>query len=300
MEESKMDALPHESDDHHSSHDQHEPHEPHEMSEPHEHQKPSERIADRIGERIVSIRDLWVYRGEHAVLEGINLELFAGDFLGLIGPNGGGKSTLLKVMLGLIKPDRGEISLFGLSPEKARGRTGYMPQKTDFDRSFPVRVLDVVLMGRFSSRGLLHRYDEEDRRAALSALHDVGMLDRAGREIGALSGGEQQRVFAARSLVCHPGLLLLDEPTAGVDSAQQADFYELLCHLNRDLGIAIVLVSHDVTAISTYVGKIACLNQRLYYHGSKELTGEDIEKAYGCPVEMIAHGTPHRVLKKHG
>jgi zinc transport system ATP-binding protein len=125
------------------------------------------------------------------------------------------------------------------------------------------------------------------------------MADREGREIGALSGGEQQRVFVARSMVSDPKLLLLDEPTSGVDSAQQTEFYDLLCHLNRDLGIAIVLVSHDVTAISTYVSKIACLNQRLYYHGTKELSSDEIEKAYGCPVEMIAHGTPHRVLRMH-
>jgi zinc transport system ATP-binding protein len=248
---------------------------------------------------IVSIRDLWIYQGEHAVLENISLQLFPGDFLGLIGPNGGGKSTLLKAMLGLIKPDRGEIAVFGLPPAAARSRMGYVPQKTVFDRSFPVKVLDVVLMGRYSRKGLLHRYGRQDRQAALRALADVGMADRAARQIGALSGGEQQRVFVARSMVSDPELLLLDEPTAGIDSAQQKDFYDLLCHLNRDLGIAIVLVSHDVTAVSTYVNKIACLNQRLYYHGSKELSNEDIEKAYGCPVEMIAHGTPHRVLRKH-
>ncbi len=248
---------------------------------------------------VISIRDLWVCRGEHTVLESISLELAAGDFLGLIGPNGGGKSTLLKVMLGLIKPDRGSIAIFGLPPAAARSRVGYMPQKTVFDQSFPVNVLDVVLMGRYSRTGLMHRYGPHDRIAARSALAAVGMEDRAMREIGALSGGEQQRVFVARSLVSDPKLLLLDEPTAGVDSAQQTDFYDLLCHLNRDQGIAIVLVSHDVTAISKYVSKIACLNQRLYYHDSKELSNEDIEKAYGCPVEMIAHGTPHRVLREH-
>jgi zinc transport system ATP-binding protein len=252
-----------------------------------------------VADRIVSISDLWVYRAEHAVLENINLELYAADFLGLIGPNGGGKSTLLKVMLGLIKPDRGSITLFGLQPAAARSCVGYMPQKTVFDQSFPVNVLDVVLMGRYSRTGLMRRYNRVDRQAALKALEAVGMEDRALREIGALSGGEQQRVFVARSLVSDPKLLLLDEPTAGVDSAQQTDFYDLLCHLNRDLQIAIVLVSHDVTAISKYVNKIACLNQRLYYHDSKELSNEDIEKAYGCPVEMIAHGTPHRVLREH-
>jgi len=248
---------------------------------------------------IVSIENLWLFRGEHAILEDINLKLERADFLGLIGPNGGGKSTLLKLMLGLIKPDRGRIRIFNLRPEEIRGRVGYLPQKTIFDQSFPVKVLEVVLMGRFSRTGLFRRYGSADRDAAFRALAAVGMEDRADREIGALSGGEQQRVFVARSLVSDPELLLLDEPTAGVDSAQQTEFYELLCHLNQHLGIAIVLVSHDITAISKYVGKIACLNQRLYYHGSNELISEDIEKAYGCPVEMIAHGTPHRVLRKH-
>ncbi len=248
---------------------------------------------------IVSISDLWVYRGEHAVLENINLDLEEGDFLGLIGPNGGGKSTLLKVMLGLIKPDRGRVEVFGLAPQEARGRVGYMPQKTLFDQGFPVKALEVVLMGRYSRAGLMHRYGPKDREAALQALEAVGMKELAGREIGALSGGEQQRVFVARSLVSDPKLLLLDEPTAGVDAAQQTEFYDLLCRLNREMDIAIVLVSHDITAISRHVNKIACLNVRLYYHGSKELTNEDIERAYGCPVEMIAHGTPHRVLREH-
>lgn len=248
---------------------------------------------------IVSIENLWLFRGEHAILEEINLKLEKADFLGLIGPNGGGKSTLLKVMLGLIKPDRGRIEIFGLPPVAARGQVGYLPQKTIFDQNFPVKVREVVQMGRFSRTGLFRRYGPADREAAIRALEAVGMEDRSDREIGALSGGEQQRVFVARSLVSDPELLLLDEPTAGVDSAQQTEFYDLLCHLNRDMGIAIVLVSHDITAISKYVGKIACLNQRLYYHGSRELTNEDIEKAYGCPVEMIAHGTPHRVLREH-
>ncbi len=248
---------------------------------------------------IVSIKDLWVFRDGHQILEDVSLDLEKGDFLGLIGPNGGGKSTLLKVMLGLIKPDRGEVRIFGLAPQAARGRVGYMPQKTLFDQTFPIKALEVVLMGRYSRTGLLRRFSGADREAALQALKAVGMEAHAQREIGALSGGEQQRVFVARSLVSDPELLLLDEPTAGVDAAQQKEFYDLLCSLNREMGIAIVLVSHDITAISRHVNKIACLNQRLYYHGSKELTNEDIEKAYGCPVEMIAHGAPHRVLREH-
>ncbi len=248
---------------------------------------------------ILSLENLWLFKNGHAVLEGISLSLEEGDFLGLIGPNGGGKSTLLKVILGLINPDKGAVKVFGLNPKEARGQVGYMPQKTLFDPNFPVTALEVVLMGRFSRTGLLRRYGRADQEAALEALASVGMSDKADREIGALSGGEQQRVFVARSLVSQPRLLLLDEPTAGVDAAQQAEFYELLRRLNREGGITIVLVSHDITAVSKYVNKIACLNQRLFYHGSKELTAEDIEKAYGCPVEMIAHGTPHRVLKEH-
>lgn len=248
---------------------------------------------------LVSISGLWVFRDGHPVLEDVNLDLEEGDFLGLIGPNGGGKSTLLKVMLGLIRPDRGEIRVFSLLPEAARSKVGYMPQKTLFDQSFPIKAVEAVLMGRYPRTGILRRFSSQDREAAERALEAVGMRDLAEREIGALSGGEQQRVFVARALVSEPRLLLLDEPTAGVDAAQQTEFYNLLCRLNRKLGIAIVLVSHDVTAISKYVNKIACLNQRLYYHGSKELTAEDVEKAYGCPVEMIAHGTPHRVLRKH-
>jgi zinc transport system ATP-binding protein len=246
---------------------------------------------------IVSIDDLWVYRDGHVVLEDINLELAERDFLGLIGPNGGGKSTLLMVMLGLIRPDRGRVEVLGLNPVEARRHVGYMPQKNVFDLSFPITAQEVVLMGRYGRAGLLRRYGREDREAALRALEAVGMLDRAFKEIGALSGGEQQRVFVARSLVSEPRLLLLDEPATGIDAHQQCEFYDLLCELNRDM--AIVLVSHDLSAVSKHVNKVACLNQRLYYHGTAELTPEDIERAYRCPVDMIAHGLPHRVLREH-
>lgn len=246
---------------------------------------------------VISIRNLWVYRDDQTVLEDINLDLDSSDFLGLIGPNGGGKSTLLKAMLGLIKPNRGSIEVFGKDPVSARKNAGYMPQKTTFDKNFPLTALEVVLMGRFSRAGLMHRYQPKDRQAALKALEAVGMADRAEKQIGLLSGGEQQRIFVARSLVGEPKLLLLDEPTTGIDAAQQSEFYELLSRLNQNM--AIILVSHDLTAVSKYVNKIACLNQKLYYHGTRELTNEDIEKAYGCPVDMIAHGTPHRVLREH-
>jgi zinc transport system ATP-binding protein len=154
-------------------------------------------------------------------------------------------------------------------------------------------------MGRYSRAGLFKRYGQKDKEEAKKALRSVGMEVYAGREIGSLSGGEQQRVFVARSLVSNPKLLLLDEPATGIDAAQQTEFYDLLSRLNKSRGITIVMVSHDLTAVSKYVSKLACLNQRLYYHGTAELTEEDVEKAYGCPVDVIAHGTPHRVLREH-
>jgi zinc transport system ATP-binding protein len=243
------------------------------------------------------ISGLFVMHDGRAILEDINLQIMERDFLGLIGPNGGGKSTLLKALLGLIKPSRGEIRIMGRSPVEARRFVGYMPQKNLFDPSFPASVMEVVLMGRSGRAGLFKRYDEDDKRAATEALLSVGMLQHAHKEIGALSGGEQQRVFVARAIVSEPALLLLDEPESGMDAAQRTEFYNLLSRLNRKM--AIVMVSHDISAISRHVTKVACLNHRLYYHGSKELHPKDLEEAYECPVEVIAHGIPHRVLKEH-
>jgi len=245
----------------------------------------------------VSIEDLWVRLNGRPVLEDVFLEVKEKDFLGLIGPNGGGKTTLLKAILGLIKPSRGRVLVYGMSPEAARKRVGYLPQRSLFDQNFPISVLEAVMMGRYGRKGLFGRYSREDEDAALSALEAVRMEELANREIGALSGGQQQRVFVARALVSEPDLLLLDEPAAGIDSSRQREFYELLRDLNEKM--TIIMVSHDISAVSTYVKKIACINRKLYYHSSKELFAEDIEEAYQCPVEMIAHGVPHRVLKEH-
>jgi len=249
------------------------------------------------GANPVSIEDLQVRLDGRTVLEEVFLEVEEGDFLGLIGPNGGGKTTLLKAILGLIKPSRGRVLVFGMNPEAARTRVGYLPQKSLFDQKFPVSSIEVVMMGRYGRKGLFGRYCAEDKDAALAALAAVGMEEQADREIGALSGGQQQRIFVARALVSEPDLLLLDEPATGIDSSRQREFYELLRDLNEDM--TIIMVSHDISAVSTYVKKIACVNRKLYYHGSKELFAEEIEEAYQCPVEMIAHGIPHRVLREH-
>lgn len=247
---------------------------------------------------VVKLEDIWAHYDSIPVLEGISLSVEPDDFLGIIGPNGGGKTTLLKVILGLVKPSHGRVSVLGKSPERSRNRVGYVPQYNLFDRNFPISVWDVVLMGRYAGAGLLKRYSTADKGLAQAALDTVGMLDYSSQQIGKLSGGEQQRVFIARALVAEPKLLLLDEPTASVDPAMQTEFYELLERLKQRM--AIVLVSHDISAISIYVDKIACLNRQLFYHGSKEIDAEVLEATYKCPVQMIAHGiVPHRVLREH-
>jgi len=247
---------------------------------------------------LVRLEDVWVHRDGTPVLEAINLSITANDFLGIIGPNGGGKTTLLKVILGLIKPSRGRVSVMGQAPEKGRKFIGYISQFNLFDRDFPASVFDVVLMGRYSNTGLFRQYSEEDKSIVTDVLKTVEMLDYKDRQVGKLSGGEQQRVFIARALATKPKLLLLDEPTASIDPNMQAEFYELLDRLKERM--AIVLVSHDVGAISIYVDEIACLNHRLFYHGSKEVSAEELEKTYQCPIQLLAHGTvPHRVLKEH-
>lgn len=250
------------------------------------------------GREVVQLDDIWVHYDGIPVLEGINLSVEPNDFLGIIGPNGGGKTTLLKVILGLIKPTRGRVSVMGQTPERGRRFIGYISQHNLFDRDFPVSVLDVVLMGRYSKVGLFQRYSEEDRRIASETLKTVEMLDYKDRQVGKLSGGEQQRVFIARALATDPKLLLLDEPTASIDTNMQAEFYELIENLKQKM--TIILVSHDISAVSIYVDKIACLNHQLFYHGSKEVSAEELEKTYHCPIQLIAHGAvPHRILKEH-
>jgi zinc transport system ATP-binding protein len=246
---------------------------------------------------VLEIEDLWIKYDSAPVLEQVNLSLHHRDFLGIIGPNGGGKTTLLRTILGLIDPARGKIRIMGRLPSKGREFIGYVPQYSLFDREFPVSVRDVVLMGRLGANKLFRNYRVADIDAAQEALKSVDMLEFQDRQIGKLSGGQQQRVFVARALVTEPKLLLLDEPMASVDTTMQEEFYQLLARLKEKM--AIIIVSHDISAVSVYVDKIACLNRRLFYHGTKEISADDLEAAYQCPIQMIAHGIPHRVLKEH-
>ena len=246
----------------------------------------------------IELQDLSVWYGEVQALEKISLKVKEGDYLAIMGPNGGGKSTLLKAILGLQEVKDGSIRLFGGTVRQNRNKIGYVPQIWTMDKDFPITVMEVVLTGRLP-RGLrlFHRYDRRDRDLALEMLGKVGLADLAGRKISQLSGGQFQKMMIARALMTHPKLLLLDEPTASVDAASSQDIYELLGELNREM--TILLVTHNVLAISTYVGALACLNSSLVYHGEPTLTRDVVDKMYGCPVEIVAHGVPHRVLDEH-
>jgi zinc transport system ATP-binding protein len=245
----------------------------------------------------IEVRNVWLSFRGMTVLEDISFTVEPGDFVGLIGPNGGGKSVLLKVVLGLLKPDRGSVRIFGQAPEQAGGAFAYVPQYPPFDPRFPIRVLDVVLLGRLGGGPRFRGHTAADRDRAMAALREVQVEQLAEREIGKLSGGQLQRVLIARGLATDSRLLLLDEPTASLDSAVIGSFYDLLTRLSERM--TIVLVSHDLGVMSQHVKSVACLNRTLHYHHSKEITREMVEDAYGCPVDFVTHRHSHRVLDDH-
>ncbi len=247
---------------------------------------------------VIEISGLWFSYNGHTILHNIDLTVKEKEFMAVIGPNGGGKTTLLKLMLGLLKPDKGTIRILGSHPRKACHQIGYVPQEIGFDKRFPVTVFEVVLMGRLNPSRRWSKKTPRDREITEKALDRVGMLDFRDKRIGELSGGQRQRTFIARALASEPKILFLDEPTASVDSPREIEFYNLLKKLNND--ITILVVSHDFFVISSYVKSVACVNGNLHYHDDSEITEEMLDMYQCCPVELVAHGgLPHRVLKKH-
>lgn len=245
----------------------------------------------------IEVEDVWFSYDGQLVLKEVNLRIEQGEFLAILGPNGSGKTTLLKLMLGILKPTRGTIRILGHEPSGASDRIGYVPQDTNVNKDFPISVMDVALMGRLGHAGRSRRYAAEDRALVQGALEKVKMWEYRHRPIGKLSGGQRQRVFIARALAANPQVVFMDEPTASVDRDFQTELYDFLKELNTTA--TVVVVSHDLSVLSSYVKSVACLNQTLFFHDAAEITQEMIDMAYHCPVELIAHGVPHRVLRKH-
>jgi zinc transport system ATP-binding protein len=241
----------------------------------------------------VELEGVGVSYGEVRVLDGINLTVEPGDFLGIIGPNGSGKTTLLRVMLGLLVPQEGSVRLFGQPPASFREwrRVGYVPQRAVLDPSLPVTVQEVVASGLVASLSLLQRLGRAQRARVTEALARLGMEAHARARIGALSTGQQQRVLIARALVSDPELIILDEPTGGVDPEAQTSFYASLHHLNREREVTLVLVSHDIGVVAKEVTKLACLNRRLIFHGRPGdfLSDAALTALYGPSVRIVSH-----------
>ena len=233
--------------------------------------------------------------GANIVLKDVNLKVSENDFIGVIGPNGGGKTTLLKVILGLLKPVKGRI-VFNteLLNEKS---IGYLPQISTGDINYPVTVTDIVLSGLMISKSVISRMSLSDKKKAALVIEELGLSEMATATLNELSGGQIQRVFLGRAIIGNPKLLLLDEPGNFVDTTFENDFYEKLRELNKRM--AILMVSHDVGTISSHIKSFACVNRSLHYHPSHEITNEDL-LAYGCPIQLVTHGeVPHTVLKYH-
>jgi len=226
------------------------------------------------------------------VLNDVNLTVKENDFIGVIGPNGGGKTTLLKIILGTLKSLSGSIIT-----HKEDLQLGYLPQFNHIDKKFPISVREVVLSGLMSEKKLFSRYNSSDKKRAEVLLDQMGVLHLKNKNIGNLSGGQMQRVFLCRAIIADPDILILDEPDTYVDSQFEEELYGILDSLNNHM--AIIIVSHDVGTICSHVKSIACVNGSLCYHDSNIISQEQL-KHYNCPIDLITHGeVPHRVLKKH-
>ena len=236
---------------------------------------------------VIEISNLTFSYGTEVVLEDVNLSVEEGDFASLVGPNGGGKTTLFKLMLGLLEPQRGKVRIFGKTPARGRRHIGYLTQQMRFDSSFPVTVMDVVLMGRLS-RGLHPGpYSRRDSLVAEDVLQEVELFDQRKRPFAELSGGELQRVLIARALACEPQALLLDEPTANLDLQAEKEFYELMHKLNERLSI--IIASHDLYIVSSYVDRVICVKRKVEVHPTGEINEALVRQMYDRDTRIVRH-----------
>ncbi len=246
---------------------------------------------------VLTVENVSYQQGDLLILESLHFAISSGDFVAIIGPNGGGKTTFLRLLMGLIQPTSGSISLCGTSVEKGRTQVGYLPQHfRQANPLFPISVLDTILFSTLR-QGLFHRSTKLEIEKAKELLNTLSLSHLESRSIHHLSGGELQRVYLARALMNDPKLLILDEPTCHVDQPTGQHFYELLNTLKSKM--AILMVSHDLSAVAKSATRVACLNKTLISHDSGTLSREDVEKTYCCHVDFIAHGLPHRVFGDH-
>jgi zinc transport system ATP-binding protein len=248
-----------------------------------------------MAEWLLEMRSVSASYDSGIVLKNVDFRVSENDFIGVIGPNGGGKTTLLRLILGLVKPVIGKL-VFN-DPLLSCNSIGYLPQVSTGDNNYPVTVKDVILSGLMMRKGLISRMTPADKQKADKVLEELGLSDLKGASLSELSGGQVQRVLLGRAIIGEPVLLLLDEPGNFVDSNFENDFYEKLKYLNNRM--AILMVSHDIGTITSYVKSFACVNRSLHYHPSSEITNEELV-AYGCPIQLVTHGfVPHTVLKIH-
>ncbi len=236
---------------------------------------------------VVDIDNVSFHYGSVLVLQDVSLQIVEDEFIGIIGPNASGKSTLLKLILGLLQPDKGTIRCLQSPVGQHASKIGYVPQHITFSRDFPITVIEAILMGHVSRNAYCFSYSKAEMEAAYSAMQTLGIEELAQRQVGALSGGQLQRVLLARALVSKPEILLLDEPTANVDIKAEEDIFALLKNYSEHM--TIIVVSHDIAFISGYVDRVACLNRTLVCHNTESISGKMIEELYEAPVRMIHH-----------
>ncbi len=237
-------------------------------------------------ETVISFEHVDFGYNSEPLLQDVNLNIHNGEMIGIVGPNGGGKTTLLRLILGLLKPDRGKILVFGESPARASHLLGYVPQHMQFDNRFPVSVLDVVLMGLAGKAGL-GPFSRKRKTAAEEALETVDLSGYRKKPFAELSGGQRQRVLIARALVSSPDMLLFDEPTANVDTSAGEKLYEILDRLNQSM--TILVVSHDIGFVNHHISSVVCVNHRVQVHPTSELAGQNIIDLYGNDMALIRH-----------
>lgn len=236
---------------------------------------------------VISVRGVTFSYGGPLVLEDVHLDVEDGEFLGVVGPNAGGKTTLLRLMLGLLEPTTGSIEVRGRNPSEGSRAIGYVPQYPPFARDFPITVEQTVLLGRLGTARALGGYSRQDREIADWVMAETEILNIRGRRLNTLSGGQLQRVLLARALASEPKILMLDEPTANLDVRMESDIFELLRKLNQRA--TIIVVSHDIGFISQYVGRVACVNRTLICHSTLAIDGKVIQELYGDDVHMVEH-----------